>query len=159
MTNTVVRTVQNGKKTKTYQVSVTSLASKARIVNVAKYKFDIRRIRHNFPHAHLNYVGRGVKRKEGWAFSKSPLANPYSVNNKSNAIHVESKDEEAQSYRRWLWEQIKRENQAVLGNLRHIDEYTVFLCHCDRSDQHCHAHVIYRAALWLRNKELAHMNE
>jgi hypothetical protein len=54
-------------------------------------------------------------------------------------------------YRRWLWQQIQAENEAVLNALRIITDQTVLICWCDPKP--CHGEIVRAAAAWLQKQE------
>jgi hypothetical protein len=70
------------------------------------------------------------------------LGNPYTVQRHGEAA--------LDLYRRWLWEQIKREAPAVIAALDRITEETSLVCSCVRKDGGgpCHAKVIAAAWRW-----------
>ena len=95
------------------------------------------------------YCGWGNKRL---GLETSPLANPYS--HKSNARtdrkSVASRDEAVEMYRKWLWERICADDQAVLAELRRVTPTTALVCWC--APKRCHCEVISKAADWLHKK-------
>lgn len=73
------------------------------------------------------YVGRG-----------SPLGNPFT--------HQEHGDDALPLYRRWLFEQIRSNNRAVMLALRSIVPGMHLVCSC--APKPCHADVVVRCWAW-----------
>ena len=78
------------------------------------------------------YVGRGT-----------PLGNPYTLaEHGMNALPL---------YKAWLWRQIRSGSPLVLAALRSITPEHHLVCSC--APRACHADIIVRAWLWLRDVE------
>lgn len=75
------------------------------------------------------YIGRGT-----------PLGNPYTV--KEHGVAA------LDLYRRHLWAAIRREDAAILGALRAIEEASLLVCSC--KPRPCHGDVVVAAWAWLR---------
>jgi hypothetical protein len=88
------------------------------------------------------YIGRKNRRGN---FEPSPLANPFK---RTNGMRP---GDTLQQYRQWLWQRIQARDEAVLGELRKIDEGSVLVCWCKPGP--CHGDVVMAAAKWLRSQE------
>jgi len=81
------------------------------------------------------YVGRGT-----------PLGNPFRPGNETS--HADA----LASYRRWLWDRIRRNEPAVMRAMRSIDQDTALVCSC--APNACHADIVMRAWHWMLEQRL-----
>lgn len=89
------------------------------------------------------YIGR----KNAYdGLEQSPLANPFKVSDFGG-----KRGATLPHYRRWLWQRMQAEDEAVLKALRSINEKTILICWCHPHP--CHGHVVKAAAEWLRAQE------
>ena len=80
------------------------------------------------------YVGRG-----------SPLANPYTLDNKNIVFKVASLEEAQTKYRKWLDTQLKIGSKTIINEMNDLGEAAlsgelVLKCYCH--GEFCHAEVI-----------------
>lgn len=88
------------------------------------------------------YVGRGCRRL---GLARSPLANPFHLKGGKRGSTLKQ-------YKQWLWGKMVSGDEDVLRALREIQTCTTLMCHC-RQPGPCHAHVVSKAAAYLRDLE------
>lgn len=81
------------------------------------------------------YVGRGT-----------PLGNPFRPGNEMS--HADA----LASYRRWLWDRIRRNDWKVMLAMRSIDHDSAIVCSC--APKACHADIVLRAWHWMVEQKL-----
>ena len=99
------------------------------------------RNKHSLDASHRDwmYIGRGDKLYE---LERSPLANPFKRGGRKPGATLPA-------FKRYLWKQVQKGNQDVIGALREIKPTTALVCHCDQPGP-CHGHVVIAAAEWVR---------
>lgn len=87
------------------------------------------------------YVGRGT-----------PLGNPYRPRRASHDHDELTREGALDLYRRWLWQKLRSNDRAVMLQMRSITDDTHVVCSCAPSS--CHADIVVRAWIWLREQGL-----
>ena len=105
------------------------------------------------------YIGR---KNQAYKLEQSPLANPFIIGKHG------SREQVVESYRRWLWEQVKEgmagKPNAAWHELKSLQDYAKRLiekydecltltCWCKESEL-CHGDVIIRCLEWMNKNNL-----
>jgi hypothetical protein len=105
------------------------------------------------------YIGR---KNQAYKLEQSPLANPFVIGKHG------SREQVVESYRRWLWEQVKEgmagKPNAAWDELKYLQSYAKKLiekyrecltltCWCKESEL-CHGDVIIRCLKWMNKNNL-----
>ncbi len=90
------------------------------------------------------YIGRP---NSSYGLPGSPLANPFKINQSHSRLQV------IQSYRSWLWNKIKEDDQLIMLELQRISNGTIIALVCWCSPLPCHGDVVISAVNWIKIRQ------